>query len=360
MKNLICFLILGMSVLPVNSVIAEVPFDIKLPFPAGERRGITCIYHDTDPNCITHAEFNSKGKLNGDEWAIDFNLAGDGDNGKPVVAIASGTVVESAYIVDFNDYGYGNYIDIDHKNGYKSRYAHLSSRKVSVNDEVSQGQEIGKTGDTGAKDNYHLHFALYKIGADGSYPSVKPTPMSGYNEFYSTAGTADYPFISNNYFTDFNFNDGASQGWMPGNDARNIPFVSTRSGTWVVGASDFDGVDGTHPGVLSPIFNGLSTNHFSSLRFTVKISTQLSGVKQGDIWIKTSDGDWNHNFIFTHISNNGGGFHTYQAAFTAGLAINQISIELTRNNVYEEWEFDEIRLMERKPMAPNLKIMNMQ
>lgn len=84
----------------ISDAIAEVLFDIKLPYQGGESRGITCTYHDIDPECITHAVLNSKGKPNRDEWAIDFNLTGDDDNGKPVVAITSGKVIVSDYLVD--------------------------------------------------------------------------------------------------------------------------------------------------------------------------------------------------------------------------------------------------------------------
>ena len=331
--------------------------DLKLPFHAGESWQVTRGYENPDclinplTKCTTHTNL---GSWIDDRYALDMTENGCDSWNKPTVAIANGDI---AQIQSDNIGSYGRYVIIDHGDKYRSRYAHLNSISVTLNQKVSQGQEIGRVGNSGTgvvgsacpdHPGTHLHIALYRDGT-----AVMPEPMSGYTNF-----TGGQTYISNNYFTDFNFNDGTSQGWMPGNDARNIPFISTLAGAWTVGASDFDGVGGAHPGILSPIFNGLSTNHFSSLRFTVKISTQLSGVKQGDVWIKTSDGDWNHNFIFTHISDNGNGFHTYQVAFTAGIALNQISIELTKNNVYEEWEFDEIRLMGRKPMAPNLKIMN--
>src|SRR3989344_2471627 len=341
MKKLICLFCFTM--LLVCGSAWAIP-NLKLPFGAGLSWYMTRGY-----NTGTHIKYTNID----DSYALDFADSECDFVNSSALAASKGKVI-TAHMIDDN--AYGKYIIIDHGDGYTSRYAHLNLVSVSINEDVVQGQVIGKVGNTGNVvgncSGAHLHFALYHNNGT-SVIGVKPEPMSGYINF-----TEGQTYISNNYFTDFNFNDGASQGWMPGNDARNIPFVSTRSGTWTVGASDFDGVGGAHPGVLSPIFNGISTDHFSSLRFTVKISTQLSGAKQGDIWIKTSDGDWNHNFIFTHISNNRDGFHTYQAAFTAGIALNQISIELTKNNVYEEWEFDEIRLMGRKPMAPNLKIMN--
>lgn len=94
----------------------------------------------------------------------------------------------------------------------------------------------------------------------------------------------------------------------------------------------------------------------TELQFIAKINTQPLGVQQGDVWIETPDGNWNHRFILFHISDNGNGFHTYQAQFTKGLIINQFSIELTKNNADEKWEFDEIDLMGRVSIPSGLMI----
>ena len=42
--------------------------------------------------------------------------------------------------------GYGNYVDIDHRNGLVTRYAHLSEINFQEGDEVSEGQQIGRVG----------------------------------------------------------------------------------------------------------------------------------------------------------------------------------------------------------------------
>ena len=80
--------------------------------------------------------------------------------GTPVKASASGTVVEAGF-----GSGYGKTIVIKHTKKYKTRYAHLSSIKVSVGDTVERGQVIGKVGNTGlvrsaGKDPSHLHFEV--------------------------------------------------------------------------------------------------------------------------------------------------------------------------------------------------------
>lgn len=79
--------------------------------------------------------------------------------GAPVVASASGKVVESKYSTTS---GYGNYIVVDHGGGWKTRYAHLDKRLVGVTANVSQGQQLGTLGKTTRPGNGgmtpHLHY----------------------------------------------------------------------------------------------------------------------------------------------------------------------------------------------------------
>lgn len=59
-----------------------------------------------------------------------------------------------------NPSGYGNYIILEHDKGYYSVYAHLSAVNVKKGDKVSQGQKIGKSGNTGNSTGPHLHIEL--------------------------------------------------------------------------------------------------------------------------------------------------------------------------------------------------------
>lgn len=71
-------------------------------------------------------------------------------------------------VVEFAGYdngGYGNKIIINHNNGMKTVYAHLSSISVSVGQTVEKGKVIGIMGSTGNSTGIHLHFELYKNGA---------------------------------------------------------------------------------------------------------------------------------------------------------------------------------------------------
>jgi murein DD-endopeptidase MepM/ murein hydrolase activator NlpD len=93
----------------------------------------------------------------------------------PVVAAASGTVIQSYYSTS-----YGNVIFISHNiNGkpYTTVYAHLRSRSVSAGQTVQQGQQIGIMGNTGASKGQHLHFEIHAGGWNaGKTNAVDPMP----------------------------------------------------------------------------------------------------------------------------------------------------------------------------------------
>jgi murein DD-endopeptidase MepM/ murein hydrolase activator NlpD len=83
-----------------------------------------------------------------------------GKIGRGVYAAAGGKVVLSSWY-----YAYGNCILIDHGNGMKTRYAHLSAYKVKVGDTVERGQLIGLCGNTGRSTGPHLHFEVIVNGS---------------------------------------------------------------------------------------------------------------------------------------------------------------------------------------------------
>lgn len=69
-------------------------------------------------------------------------------------------------IVEFADYkgAYGNYIVIDHKDGYSSAYSHMNSITVRKGELISKGEVIGYAGKSGNATGIHLHFELKKNG----------------------------------------------------------------------------------------------------------------------------------------------------------------------------------------------------
>jgi murein DD-endopeptidase MepM/ murein hydrolase activator NlpD len=62
--------------------------------------------------------------------------------------------------VEYKKHGYGNYIIINHQNGYKTRYAHLSSVCVKEGDIVIQNMPIGRSGRSGLTTGPHLHYEI--------------------------------------------------------------------------------------------------------------------------------------------------------------------------------------------------------
>jgi hypothetical protein len=91
--------------------------------------------------------------------AIDFNRAND--IGDAVVASAAGTVTR---VENLGNTSYGRWIEMEHGNGYTTRYAHLSSQAVRVGQRVARGERIGAVGDTGGSSGPHLHFELRRSG----------------------------------------------------------------------------------------------------------------------------------------------------------------------------------------------------
>lgn len=89
--------------------------------------------------------------------SVKFHYGTDlaADSGESVLAFADG-VATAAGVSD----SYGNYLIIDHGQGYSSLYAHLSDFAVREGDEVKKGQLIGFVGSTGLATGPHLHFEL--------------------------------------------------------------------------------------------------------------------------------------------------------------------------------------------------------
>lgn len=91
-----------------------------------------------------------------------IDIAGGNDYGQPIIAADGGIVTFSG-----NDGGgYGNYVMIDHGNGYMTVYGHASELACSTGDYVGQGETIAYVGSTGNSTGPHLHF---EIRLNGEY-----------------------------------------------------------------------------------------------------------------------------------------------------------------------------------------------
>lgn len=89
-------------------------------------------------------------------YSWDFNLPGNSDKGKVVLATADGSVKK----VSESSSGWGNSVVLNHGDNVCSRYAHLLDGSITVEegDSVCQGLVIGKIGNTGFSSGEHLHF----------------------------------------------------------------------------------------------------------------------------------------------------------------------------------------------------------
>ena len=87
-----------------------------------------------------------------------IDIAGLG-YGAPVYAANNGTIITVTYGHD-----YGNFVIIDHNNGYYTLYAHMStfSPNAVVNQTIARGQIIGYIGSTGWSTGPHLHYEAWK------------------------------------------------------------------------------------------------------------------------------------------------------------------------------------------------------
>ena len=104
---------------------------------------------------------------------IDF----DANVGDPVLAVADGVISFAG-----SKSGYGHTIEVDHGNGYVTRYAHNSRLTVKAGDLVRAGQQVAKAGSSGRSTGAHVHFEVWEHGnvvnprkflADGRAPVAK-------------------------------------------------------------------------------------------------------------------------------------------------------------------------------------------
>ncbi|MDD3120722.1 MAG: peptidoglycan DD-metalloendopeptidase family protein [Candidatus Gracilibacteria bacterium] len=111
------------------------------------------------PGAITSEygmRFHPTRKVNALHTGIDIGA----DSGTSIKAAGKGMVEVAG-----DGGGYGNYVIVNHGNGYKTLYAHMSSISVQKGDNINQGQELGKVGSTGNSTGPHLHFEIKKDDA---------------------------------------------------------------------------------------------------------------------------------------------------------------------------------------------------
>jgi murein DD-endopeptidase MepM/ murein hydrolase activator NlpD len=90
-------------------------------------------------------------------WHAGVDFAGK--TGSDIVSVASGVVTWSS-----KRHGYGLLVEVNHGNGYKTRYAHCKETIVKVGDVVRKDQVLALMGSTGRSTGPHVHFEVYKNG----------------------------------------------------------------------------------------------------------------------------------------------------------------------------------------------------
>lgn len=130
----------------------ELPFEYTAPIPGALTSGFGFRVHPIDQVTKFH-------------YGLDIQ----GASGTTVGCFADGRVMAAG-----KHSSYGNYVLVEHADGYSTLYAHLSKISVKKNAKVKMGATIGKVGMTGKATGPHLHFELRKDGK-----MLDPTPFVG-------------------------------------------------------------------------------------------------------------------------------------------------------------------------------------
>ncbi len=92
-----------------------------------------------------------------ERWHDGVDFAGK--QGSEVIAVASGVVTWSA-----KRSGYGDMVEINHGDGFVTRYGHNEKNLVTLGSIVKKGQQIARMGSSGRSTGPHVHFEVYKNG----------------------------------------------------------------------------------------------------------------------------------------------------------------------------------------------------
>lgn len=104
-----------------------------------------------------NAPSTNQGYGSSNHGGIDIGGSGGNLNGQEADTIGSGTVAT----VGYDPSGYGNYVIVDHGNGYRTLYGHLQKATVQQGQTVNAGQQIGVIGSTGNSQAPHLHLSAW-------------------------------------------------------------------------------------------------------------------------------------------------------------------------------------------------------
>jgi murein DD-endopeptidase MepM/ murein hydrolase activator NlpD len=181
-------LLLGVtSVTVFVSTISAAQAQNYLPYPAGKSYPVGQSWGGT----FSHNNQN----------AVDFDMPVNSS----VAAAASGKVIRAwnggsnlPRGCNFGNWKNANYVQIDHGNSTSSSYLHLNSVNVSVGQNISQGQIIGLSGNTGYSCGAHLHFAFQKINSNYAFNHFDANVAQGFVETANGMPVTGRSYLSQN------------------------------------------------------------------------------------------------------------------------------------------------------------------
>ncbi|WP_199616945.1 M23 family metallopeptidase [Paenibacillus alkalitolerans] len=133
---------------------------IEEPIPAIVKRGTKVILGEGTGRFIWPVVSARLTSGYGTRWGRQHKGVDMISGNKSILAADNGKVVHAG-----TDGGYGKSVIIDHKNGYRTLYAHLSKISVKEGQTVEKGDKIGVMGDTGHSTGVHLHFEVHVNGS---------------------------------------------------------------------------------------------------------------------------------------------------------------------------------------------------
>lgn len=155
--------IVGYGANQLSSASAPLSIGLELIIPGGVKAYVppqSLSYTDvSSAPAVGIGDFNwpTAGNVTQGYWSGHRALDIGSWTGAPVKATDNGRVMiaKSGW-----NYGYGNYVVVDHGNGFVSLYGHLNSIYVQQGESIASGQKIGTVGNTGNSTGPHLHFEI--------------------------------------------------------------------------------------------------------------------------------------------------------------------------------------------------------
>lgn len=167
----------------ITPPLPENGFQVSVEAPV---RHLLPVYH---PKLMITSHFGERSAARGKRMHKGVDIAPVGGGKMPhILSSETGTVVYAGWRS-----GYGNTVEIYHRNGTWTRYGHLKSYNVKPGDAVARGKVIGEMGNTGTvrgKTGYHLHYEqIVSSGAQitpifGGFDALPRGKMVDYDTSY--------------------------------------------------------------------------------------------------------------------------------------------------------------------------------